>query len=223
MNILNILRRVSLVSLVLLLTAFTTITALLADWWWFSEVGYEGVFIKTLTVKASLFFGVGFFVFGFLLLNFAIASRSRLPWAALLPESLTGRPLSVDGHFVRRVAFAIAALLGIFFGLVSAGHWQDVLKFVSGIAFGVADPIFSKDVGFYIFTLPAIQAAFGLLKAMVLTALIGSAILYHLRGQFNIPGLFSIKYTHAEPGEPAPEGTARALQRDRRPRVDRDE
>jgi len=200
MNILNILRRVSLVSLVLLLTAFTTITALLADWWWFSEVGYEGVFIKTLTVKASLFFGVGFFVFGFLLLNFAIASRSRLPWAALLPESLTGRPLSVDGHFVRRVAFAIAALLGIFFGLVSAGHWQDVLKFVSGIAFGVEDPIFSKDVGFYIFTLPAIQAAFGLLKAMVLTALIGSAILYYLRGQFNIPGLFSIKYTHAEPG-----------------------
>jgi len=39
-------------------------------------------------------------------------------------------------------------------GIYASGHWNDFLKFIHASSFGIKEPIFGKDAGFYIFKLP---------------------------------------------------------------------
>ncbi len=48
--------------------------------------------------------------------------------------------------------------------------------------FGIADPVFSRDIGFYVFTLPGLSAAIGLLTTLAVFCLLPLIPLYWLRG-----------------------------------------
>ncbi|MEE8638699.1 MAG: UPF0182 family protein [Candidatus Margulisiibacteriota bacterium] len=45
-------------------------------------------------------------------------------------------------------------VVSIFMGLSAVTQWQVVLKALNASSFGIADPIFGKDIGFYIFNFP---------------------------------------------------------------------
>ncbi|QDZ38892.1 hypothetical protein FRE64_02415 [Euhalothece natronophila Z-M001] len=47
-----------------------------------------------------------------------------------------------------------AGVISVFLGLVCALNWEQLLLFLNAISFEKTDPIFSKDVGFYVFSLP---------------------------------------------------------------------
>ncbi|MDO8664312.1 MAG: UPF0182 family protein, partial [Candidatus Liptonbacteria bacterium] len=180
------------------------IVAFVTDWWWFSEVGYSQIFIKSLIAKIALFGAAGFFAAVFLLANFSLAIRSTRSagsgWTAILPAALTGQQVvSVTDRTVKKVVVALSAVIAFFFGLVSAGNWQEVLKFISGAAFGASDPLFNKDIGFYVFSLPALQAGLGLAKALVILTLAGSAIIYFLRGSLRVASLQLLKQIRIDP------------------------
>ncbi|MGA1873801.1 MAG: UPF0182 family protein [Thermoplasmatota archaeon] len=38
--------------------------------------------------------------------------------------------------------------------MVAQGNWEIVLRFLNGQSFGIADPIFHREIGFYVFDLP---------------------------------------------------------------------
>ncbi|KKS34400.1 MAG: hypothetical protein UU95_C0013G0003 [Parcubacteria group bacterium GW2011_GWC2_42_12] len=165
---------------------FSNIVGLVTDWWWFSEVGHTQIFIKSLIAKIALFSSAGIFAAIFLLANFSLAIRSKISWTAVLPTALIGQPVNVDSRVVKKLAVALSVVIAIFFGLVTAANWQEVLKFISGAPFNIVDPIFGKDIGFYLFTLPVFQTGLGLIKFLVLLSLVGSAIIYFLRGNLHI-------------------------------------
>ncbi len=167
----------------------TTFVAFVTDWWWFSEVGYTQIFIKSLVAKIALFLAAGIFAAVFLFLNFSLAIRSKIPWTVILPEALASQPTSLDNRLVKKIAVLLSVVIGLFFGLVAATNWQEVLKFISGAAFGATDPIFNKDIGFYIFSLPVLQAGLGLAKMLIILTFIGSAIIYFLRGSLHVASL----------------------------------
>jgi uncharacterized membrane protein (UPF0182 family) len=48
-----------ILALAALLFAFPTFTALLTDWWWFREIGYEVIFTRELITRSLLFLIVG--------------------------------------------------------------------------------------------------------------------------------------------------------------------
>src|SRR6478735_5901634 len=53
------------------------------------------------------------------------------------------------------VGLAAAALVvGSLFGLRVAEHWQTYLLWRHAQSFGVRDPVYGKDVGFFVFSLP---------------------------------------------------------------------
>src|SRR3989338_4154800 len=184
------LTRIFFIGIFVIFILFSGIVGFVTDWWWFSEVGHTQIFIKSLIAKIALFLAAGVFAAVFLLASFFLALRSKISWTAVLPAALTGQQVvNVADRTVKKVVIVLSAVIAFFFGLVAAGNWQEVLKFISGAPFGTVDPIFNKDIGFYLFTLPVFQMGLGMIKFLVLVSLIGSAAIYFLRGSLYFSGL----------------------------------
>jgi len=190
---------------------FSSIVGFVTDWWWFSELGYSQIFIKSLSTKVVLGLTATIFALVFLLTNLLLAIRSKVPWMTTLPESLVGQPISLDNRLVKKLAIAISLVVALFFGLAAAASWQEVLKFFSATVFGVADPIFGRDITFYLFSLPVFQIGLGLIKTLIFLALIGCALVYFLRGSFNLSNLGSLKQVEVKPKARAHLGALLAL------------
>jgi uncharacterized membrane protein (UPF0182 family) len=168
---------------------FSSTVALITDWWWFSEVGFTEIFIKSLGAKVILGLAVGLFATAFLLINFLIAVRSKIPWMATIPEALIGQPLSLNDRIVKKLGIVICLVVAFFIGLVAASSWQDVLKFLAAAPFGQTDPLFGRDIAFYVFSLPVYSLALGLIRILVILSLIVSGTIYVLRGSLNLSTL----------------------------------
>src|SRR3990167_5623848 len=168
---------------------FSGIIGLITDWWWFSEVGFTEIFIKSLGTKVILGFTAFLFAAAFLLTNFLVAMRSKIPWMLAIPEALIGQPLSLNDRIVKKLGIGVCLAVSFFIGLIAAASWQDVLKFLSATPFGQTDPLFGRDIGFYVFSMPVYSLGLGLLRTLVLLSLILSGTIYLLRGSLNFSSL----------------------------------
>ena len=83
---------------------------------------------------------------------------------------------------LRRLSLPVAVVVGLLSGLAATSAWDVVLRAIYGTPFGIADPIFSRDIGFYVFTLPALSAAIGFLTALTRLCLFLLIPLYWMRG-----------------------------------------
>ena len=183
------LTRIFLIVLFVVFILFSSIVTFVTDWWWFLEVGHTQILVKSLVAKAELFFAAGIIAAAFLAVNLLSAIRSKSSWTATLPAGLIDQPVHFDNRIVKKIAVAASLAVAVFFGIAASASWEDVLKFASGPAFGVADPIFGKDIGFYIFSLPVFQTGLGMIKFLVLLSLAGCAAIYFFRGSLNFSGL----------------------------------
>jgi uncharacterized membrane protein (UPF0182 family) len=128
------------------------------DWLWFENLGYAQVFITTLWAKA-LTFVVFALLFGiFAAVNLFIARRqgAHPRKMRLVSPERPPTPLELIFHGAHATyGWALALLfLSIFMGLSAFDSWMTFLQYLYHSPFGVVDPIFSKDAGFYVFTLP---------------------------------------------------------------------
>ncbi len=123
------------IAIFFIFSLFSTAVAFIADWWWFSEVGYTEVFITSLGAKVVLGLGVSIFATLFLIVNFLVATSSKTPWFIVLPENLLGRVISLEGRIVKRVGIIISIIIAVLLGLAASSQWQDVLKFFSSTPF----------------------------------------------------------------------------------------
>src|SRR3989442_668682 len=154
-------RRVGLVVLVILfalLLLLSYLVPLAAEWLWFQALGYERVFPPRLVAEAGLGVGVGGLVFAFLYVNLRIAQGGLAPNPLVVQFSSGAAAVDVT-RLLRRLALPTALGLGLLFGMGAAGGWLSVLQFLHRTPFGVTDPVFGRDVGYYVFTLPVIAGA----------------------------------------------------------------
>jgi uncharacterized protein len=168
-------------AVVLLFIFFPGSSTLLTDWWWFKEIGYEVVFTRTLGTKALLFLIGGGLAAGILYLNLRIAQRGLLANPILLQVAESAPRLNITAT-VRRLTIPIVAGVGLLSGLASMAVWDVLLRAIYGVPFGVADPVFSRDVGYYVFTLPALSTVFGFLLSLTVLSLLLVVPIYVLRG-----------------------------------------
>lgn len=89
-----------------------------------------------------------------------------------------------------RVLYAIAALLSLGFGSILSGQWAKVLVFFHPSAFNLTDPVFHRDIGFYIFTFPLWELLEFWLIGVLLFALCASGIVYLVSGNSISEGRF---------------------------------
>ena len=168
------------------LILFPAGTALVTDWWWFQEIGYEVVFRRTLVTRVLLFvIGAGLFG-GLLFLNLRIAQRGLVPDPVLLQLAPSAPRLNLTAG-LRRLSLPASLALGLLAGLATAPAWGTVLRAMHRTPFGVSDPIFSRDIAYYVFTLPALSAGLALLFTLTLVSFLAVAGVYWVRGDI-VPG-----------------------------------
>ncbi|HUL03434.1 MAG TPA: UPF0182 family protein [Gemmatimonadales bacterium] len=178
--------------LVLFLAAFflllllPSLITLGAEWPWFAALGYERVFVTRLVAEGLLGVGVGLGAFAFLYANLRFAQRGVVPDAVVL--RLNERASLDVTRLLRRLALPAAFGLALLFALAAAGGWLDVLRFLHRTPFGVSDPVFGRDVGYYVFTLPIAAGAIALLTTLTTVALLATIVLYLLRRDLVVLG-----------------------------------
>src|SRR5688572_2306223 len=174
--------RLSLALLVIALVAlfFPTFTTLLTDWWWFREIGYQVVFTRELTTRLLLFLGVGGLTALVLWVNLRMAQRGVVPNPTVFRIGESAQQVDVTSG-LRRASLPIALVVGTLAGLAGTAGWTLVLRMIYRTPFGVTDPVFGRDVGFYIFTLPGVAAALGFLSGLAGLTLLLLVPLYYIR------------------------------------------
>src|SRR5881296_2540154 len=176
-------RRLGLVVLVVLFALvllLSNLVPLTAEWLWFQALGYQRVFTTRLVAEAVLGVGVGGIVFAFLYVNLRIAQRGLVPNPLVVQVGSGATAVDVT-RLLRRLALPTALGLALLFGMGAAGGWLGVLQFLHRTRFGVTDPVFGRDVGYYVFTLPVIAGAIGLVIAVTTLTLLATIMLYGVR------------------------------------------
>ena len=171
---------------VALLFLLPAAVGLLTDWWWFREIGYQIVFTRVLLTRLLLFLAVGGLTAGVLYLNLRIAQRGLVANPILLQLAESEPRLNLTAG-LRRLSLPVALGLGLLAGLAATGAWDTVLLALYRTPFGIADPVFSRDIGFYVFTLPALSAVLGLLATLATLSLAMVIAVYGVRGDL-VPG-----------------------------------
>jgi excisionase family DNA binding protein len=138
---------------------------------WFAELGQLDVFGHSIAAKVELYViagGIATVVIG---ANLAAAvSRAKIAWTR--------------GPTVAVVAVSVIA--GTYFASAASGHWKAFVLWRHRQAFGVADPLHGKDVGFFVFTLPFERAVVHYLFVLVAVAALASAMVYWGRGSISV-------------------------------------
>ena len=182
------------IAVIVLLFALGRISSIVVDWAWFSSIGYVGVFWTVFATKAALFVVV-FAVSTLLLLANAslahrFASRPRLSLPAVFdPGVATFRasPGPWGGSYAlqpsplvwRLIILAVAVVLGLLVAMGESGRWDLVLRFLYQAPYGRSDPLFEKDIGFYLFSLPFYVAVKNwMLWVLVLASLMAGSIYF---------------------------------------------
>ena len=185
-------------SRILLIIAAVIILALLlgarlldtyVDWLWFGEVGAREVFNTVVVTRIVLFFSIGILVGGALALSLWIAYRTR---PVFVPVSGADDPLSryrsaIIGR-IRLFGIGIPVITGLIAGATGEGDWQRVQLFLHGTSFGVTDPEFGNDIGFYAFKLPFYQWLLGWLFVAITISFIGALIAHYIFGGIRLAG-----------------------------------
>ncbi len=168
-------------AIVLFFIAFPALVRLLTDWYWFQEVGFETVFLRTLGTQWALGLGATAFAFAVLYANLRLAQRSMEIDPFVVPlDRATPRP-DLSG-LIRRAALPAAIFFAVTTGLSAAGGWRAVLEWRFAVPFGVTDPVFGRDISHYVFTLPLLEWTLGLLTGLVVLSLVAVTAIYWLRG-----------------------------------------
>lgn len=127
---------VLLASVILLVVVVPFLLNFYGELLWFSSLGFSSVLFKM--IKYDLLLGIltgsVFFIISYL--NYLYSTKV---WET--KENLN--------HLI----LGFIALVSVFIGIQFA-NWQIVLRFINSTSFGTVDPVFSKDISFFVFKLP---------------------------------------------------------------------
>src|ERR1700693_954154 len=164
------------------------ITGVLVDWLWFSSIGYVDVFWTVLSAQALLFVAVFAASAGAIWMSGVLAHRyarnlgTSQAEAAFFVE-ISELPDQVAPRMPWRFSIACGAVL---FGLVIAAleisSWDMALRFLHQVPFGERDPIFGKDISFYLFSLPVYVALKNWLLQVLFCSAVVAGVVYGVRG-----------------------------------------
>ena len=169
-------------------------TDFLVDWLWFSSIGYLPVFLTSIGAKVSVFFAVFTATAVMLWLNGILAVRfcrqqpiQAVAASASNPTGMTSPPdlfaIMRDRLPWSRAVAGGAGLLALLVAAAEAGNWGIFLQFLYHVPYGADDPLYNKDIDFYLFALPAyILVKNWMLLTLVLSALFAGTI-YWVHGE----------------------------------------
>ena len=169
-----------------ILVGFGLVAGFVVNWLWFSAVGYLPVFRTIFFAKVLIFAGV-FVATGICIaLSGMLALRSVRQPSPWLAANFPGLPQQFGQMVTRRagrwIALGVAVVLALLVAIGETANWTVALRFIDQVPYGQTDPVYGKDIGFYLFSLPAYLAlVHWAMVTLFLSALVAGAA-YWLNG-----------------------------------------
>jgi uncharacterized membrane protein (UPF0182 family) len=158
------------------------VVPLYTDWLWFGEVGYASVFLKILSLRGTLFTAVALGVLIFLYANLTFAARTARPDVLWELEDQLGLPgRVVIEPLIRRFLPVVLLLISFASGLRASARWQTLLAYVNAVPFGTPDPLFGRDLAFFVFDLPFFRMVLGWGTTLVVATFVLTVVIYVLQ------------------------------------------
>ena len=142
-------------SLLLLVFGANRIAVFVSDLWWFEERGYRDVFLTVLLTRYGIgaTFTVALAIF--IAVNLSVARRTRPFIIPTTPQQAQVQRVrdAVDPYLPWVIA-AVSFLFALTSGAAVGAQWRTFLLFLNGEGVGIVDPLFDRDLGFWLFELP---------------------------------------------------------------------
>jgi uncharacterized membrane protein (UPF0182 family) len=169
--------------LFVLLASLRGVAGFYTDYLWFDSLNQTGVWTGVLRAKASLalIFTGAFFLL--MWVNLLIADRLAPTFRPAGPEEdLVERYRSLVGSRAGMVRAGVALLLALIAGAGVSTQWQEWLLFTNAKDFGVPDPLFDRDVGFYVFQLPFLRFIADWLLSALIIVFVVTLVAHYVNG-----------------------------------------
>ncbi len=184
----RILIGVALAVVVLLLIGPRLIDAYV-DWLWFGELGYRSVFTTVLVTRLVVFLVAGLVVGAIVFAGLALAYRTRPVFVPTTgPNDPVARYRTAVMARLKLFGFGVPAVIGLLAGIVAQSYWTRIQLFLHGGDFGIADPQFGKDLGFYAFELPFYRLVLSFLFVAVFMAFLANLVGHYIFGGIRLAG-----------------------------------
>lgn len=145
---------------------------------WFGSLGYSSVYWYIFRTKLFVF--LIFAVLTILILRTAFWFIERTFSASALERRtviINNQSVTINpGKLFRPVAWAVAIIAGLMFGIGMKDGWRELALYLHQPAVAMPDPIFNKPLGFYLFSLPVHQMVSSWLIALSVIILIATIL-----------------------------------------------
>jgi len=159
------------------------------DWLWFGELGYRSVFTTTLMTRLIVFVVTALLIGGVVFAGMALAYRNRPVFVPTVgPNDPVARYRTSVMARLRLFGVGVPIFIGLLAGLVGQTYWVQVQLFLHGGEFGVTDPQFGMDLGFYAFDLPFYRLVLNFLFVATFLALVANLLGHYLFGGIRLSG-----------------------------------
>jgi uncharacterized membrane protein (UPF0182 family) len=175
-------RWVALAVVLLLLFALTRAGSVYIETLWFGSLGYSSVYWTT------FWYGWGVFAVFALATGVVLRAAFYALERAFAVTTLAPRRIVLNNEqvfvkpaqFLKPAAWVVSLLLALVYGLGMSEGWRTFALWLNRPATVGADPVFGNAPGFYLFTLPALDAvsswALGLAWVVLLATLVYAAL-----------------------------------------------
>ena len=186
-------RRVSPLSIafgILGVIVFVLVSAagIYTDWLWFRQLNFEVVFF-TQIVGQIVAFLIGFALMSVIIAVGLISAWKSRPVYLKMPEASPFQAYQQLIENLRRVIMiGLPILIGVFGGLLASRQWETAALWLNGSPFGVTDPQFGLDVGFFVFDLPFYSFAVGFISGGIFLAALINAGVHLIYGGIRFTG-----------------------------------
>lgn len=148
------------------------------DYRWFQSLGHNAIFHNMLLTKWLTGLGVALLMGLGIQLNSALAFRACRDLHPAYLADVDGVPQINLAALMRRLRLPATICLSLAAGLLWAGLWTQVALFLHGGTFGAQDPLFNRDIGFYVFRLPLLRSGLTFLQWLTGLSAATAALVY---------------------------------------------
>ncbi len=147
---------------------------------WFNKLGLLSVFVTVIWTRIGMWFTFFFIFLIFAGVNFIIAFKKGNIQSIKIQQG--GVPVEIS----RKIGVIIALLGLLILGLIMArngsGRWELILKYFNKADFNITDPVFHRDLSFYVFTLPVFLFLKSWSLGTIILTMIAVSFLYLVSG-----------------------------------------
>ncbi len=153
------------------------------NWLWFQNLGFAPIFWTMILGQFGLATMIWLLMIAMLSINLYLAQRFH---PVTEQKKLYIGEVPVSNRTLNTFILAAILIASLMIASRASAQWDMVLSFLNREPFGSTDPIFNKDIGFYIFTLPFYMFIRQELLVLVLFAAMVTIVWYYKDGGIQI-------------------------------------